>query len=174
MAGKIDDERLRLDSCSRYPQCPRSTVSVAFYETLLRAGDDGFTKLPASFRLTEEKMIVPPADYVPLNEPLIVRAIELSKQSEALPKSGLSPFGSVAPPSRLLVFLAGLSASDRAQIAAVMLIGRGDEAADDFDDVVREWTRPLDWSQSEYLAGKKRLWKFLETGLEALEGSVSY
>jgi hypothetical protein len=34
---------------ARYSDCPRSAISVVFYDTLLHAGDDGFTKLPELF-----------------------------------------------------------------------------------------------------------------------------
>src|SRR3954470_10049436 len=102
MVGRVRETGAHVEACTRYPQCPRSMVSVVFYETLLRAGDDGFTKLPASFHLTEEQPTKPPPDPVPLRESLIVRVIELSKRTESKPQSALLSAGSVAPPSALL------------------------------------------------------------------------
>jgi hypothetical protein len=152
-------------SCNRVPQCPRSVVSVIFYDKLLRGKDDGFYKLPNSFHLKPERPVVPP---IPLNKGRVRRAIELSPQVANEVTGECDSASEESAPSPLLVFLAGLSARDRAQIAAVMLIGRGDESPANFDEIVWNWTRPLDWTQSEYLAEKKHLRKWLEAGLKAI------
>ena len=112
--------------------------------------------------------MLPGADSIPLNKKVILDTIELLRQEEnnALPQAGAAP---ARPPSRrLLAFIAGLSALDRAQVAAVMLIGRQDEEPEDFDNVVKDWNCPLDSTQPEYLVGKKHLRRFLEAGLARL------
>lgn len=112
---------------------------------------------PKSFVTRLEELVArrtfPASPTSPLKVTIISEAVELSKQGQQRP---------------LLSYLAGLSAADRAQVAAVMLIGREDEDPSNFEDIVRRWTRPLDGLQPEYLAGKRRLWQFLEKGLEEL------
>lgn len=165
--------RENAESVPRYSDCPRSAISFVLYDVLLRTGDGGFTSPPGSFRLPQENAPPLAGSHRPpvmLNAKMIHRVIELSKREQDDSASAFIRNGEPATRSPLLVYLAGLSAADRAQVAAVMLIGRGDERAEEFAEVVREWTQPLEWTQAEYLAGKRALWKFLESGLEALEG----
>lgn len=166
MTGKT-----KIEPASRSQRCPRSAISLALYEILLKSGDKGFTGLPRMLRLPEIDLASPLIQShkaTTLNDVIIRQAIELSKRESVDSSSGFVRHVAAPTRSPLLVYLAGLSAADRAQVAAVMLIGRGDEVAEDFARVVGKWTLPLEWGQVEYLAGKRGLWKFLEAGLREL------
>jgi hypothetical protein len=148
-------------------QTPRSPISFVFYDLVFRARDSGFTKLPGTFRFIEDKPQPKPVETpkyrVPLNKKVILDAIEHAERFE----TNADPSRVSSLWRRLLAVLAGLSAADRAQVAVVMLIGRGDDGPENFDETVAKWTRPLDSMQPEYLAGKT-LARFLRVGLSRL------